>query len=160
MKKLLVTSALAWSCISMSAFAAGDHHGGERDPSTGEPGDSAKVSRAVEITAIDNRFKPSEIKVKQGETIKFVIRNEGEKKHEMMIGTSEELDEHGKMMKKHPDMEHHDEPNMVSVGPGKTKELVWHFTNAGTVDFACPLPGHFKGMNFPGMKGTIEVEPK
>lgn len=163
MKKLLVTSALAWSCIfciSMGAFAAGDHHGGERDPSTGEPGDSAKVSRTVEITAIDNRFKPSEIKVKQGETIKFVIMNEGEKKHEMMIGTSEELDEHGKMMKKHPDMEHHDEPNMVSVGPGKTKELVWHFTNAGTVDFACPLPGHFKGMNFPGMKGTIEVEPK
>ena len=43
---------------------------------------------------------------------------------------------------------------------GKTGELVWQFTKAGTVDFACPLPGHFKGMNFPGMKGTIKVESK
>ena len=77
-----------------------------------------------------------------------------------MIGTAEELDEHGKMMKKHPDMEHGDQANMISVDPGTTKELVWHFTNAGTIDFACPLPGHFKGMNFPGMKGTIQVEAK
>ena len=44
--------------------------------------------------------------------------------------------------------------------PGKTGELVWHFTEVGTVDFARPLPDHFKGMNFPGMKGTIEVGAK
>jgi uncharacterized cupredoxin-like copper-binding protein len=49
---------------------------------------------------------------------------------------------------------------MISVEPGKTGELVWNFTEAGTVNFACPLPGHFKGMNFPGMKGTITVGAK
>ena len=160
MKKLVIASALAWGCISIGASAAMDHHDEGRDPSTGNPGDAANVSRTIEIIATDNRFKPSEIKVRQGETIKFVVRNKGEKKHEMMIGTAEELDEHGKMMKKHPDMEHPDQVNMISVSPGTTKELVWHFTNAGTIDFACPLPGHFKGMNFPGMKGTIEVEAK
>jgi uncharacterized cupredoxin-like copper-binding protein len=57
------------------------------------------------------------------------------------------------------DAEHHDEPNMVIVEPGKTKN--WYGTaKAGTVDFACTMPGHFKGMNFPGMKGTIKVESK
>lgn len=160
MKKFLIASAIAWSSISIGASGADDHHGAGRDPSTGQPGNPADVSRTVEITAIDNRFKPSEIKVKQGETVKFLVKNEGEKKHEMMIGTAEELDKHGKMMKKNPDMEHPDQANMISVDPGTTKELIWQFTNAGTIDFACPLPGHFKGMNFPGMKGTIEVEAK
>ena len=55
----------------------------------GSPGDPAKVSRTIEITMVENRFKPSEINVKQGETIKFVLKNAGKKKHEMMIGTPE-----------------------------------------------------------------------
>jgi uncharacterized cupredoxin-like copper-binding protein len=160
MKKILIVSALTLGLASLVAFAQHDHHGGEKDTSLGSPGDPGEVSRTIEITMVDNRFKPSEIKVKQGETVKFLLNNTGKKKHEMMIGTPEDIDKHSKMMKKFPDMEHPDEPNMVSVAPGKTAELVWHFTEAGTVDFACPLPGHFKGMNFPGMKGTIEVETK
>jgi uncharacterized cupredoxin-like copper-binding protein len=160
MKKILIVSAIILGLASPVALAQHDHHGGEIDPSLGSPGDPGKVSRTVEITMVDNRFKPSEIKVKQGETIKFLLNNTGKKKHEMMIGKPEDIDKHNKMLKKFPDMEHPDEPNMVSVAPGKTAELVWHFTEAGTVDFACPLPGHFKGMNFPGMKGTIEVETK
>ncbi|SEP00965.1 cupredoxin domain-containing protein [Nitrosovibrio sp. Nv6] len=154
MKQLLIASALTMSLISTGALAE------EISDSVGSPGDPSQVSRTVEITMVENRFKPSEINVKQGETIKFVLKNNGKKKHEMMIGTPEEIDKHGKMMKKFPDREHPDEPNMITVNPGETGELVWHFTEAGTVSFACPLPGHFKGMNFPGMKGTITVEAK
>lgn len=154
MKKLLIASALSFSLVSTGAFAQGETE------AIGKPGDPAKVSRTIQITAVDNRFKPSEISVKQGETVKFLVKNEGEKKHEMMIGTAEEIDKHGKMMKKHPDHTHPNEPDMITIDPGKTGELVWHFTEAGAVDFACPLPGHFKGMNFPGMKGTITVEAK
>jgi uncharacterized cupredoxin-like copper-binding protein len=142
------------SLMSTGAFAE------EEAASFGSPGDPGRVSRTVEITMVDNRFKPSEVNVKQGETVKFVLKNSGEKKHEMMIGTPEEIDEHGKMMKKNPDMEHAHEGNIIAVEPGKTGELVWHFTEAGIISFACPLPGHFKGMNFPGMKGTITVEAK
>lgn len=159
MKSILTVSALALGLVCGGVFAGNDHHTGE-DASVGSPGDPSAVSRTVEITMVDNRFKPSEIKVKQGETIRFLITNAGEKKHEMMIGTPEEIDKHGKMMKKFPDREHPDEPNMISVNPGKTGELVWHFSEPGIVSFACPLPGHFKGMNFPGMKGTIDVEAK
>ncbi|ARO87182.1 hypothetical protein EBAPG3_005020 [Nitrosospira lacus] len=158
MKHLLIASALVLSLISAGTSADENRPGGEGI--VGSPGDPGKVSRTIEITMVDNRFKPSEIDVKQGETIKFVLKNTGKKKHEMMISTPEDIDKHGKMLKKFPDMEHPDEPNMISVSPGKTGELVWHFTEAGIVDFACPLPGHFKGMNFPGMKGTIKVEAK
>lgn len=145
MERILLVSALT-CVISTGAFAD------EKAASLGSPGNSGQVSRTVEITMVDNRFKPSEINVKQGETIKFMLRNTGKKKHEMVIGTPEELDEHAKMMKKFPDMEH-SEPNMISVDPGKTGELIWQFTEAGTVNFECTLPGHFKEM-----RGTVLVE--
>jgi len=56
----------------------------------------------------------------------------------MMIGSMAQLDKHAKMLKQYPDM--------VSVDQGKSGELVWQFTEAGTVNFSCPLPGHYKGM--------------
>ena len=156
MKKIFIASALALSLIPVSAFADEDRQrDGEGSTSIGSPGDPGKISRTVEITMVDNRFKPSEINVKQGETVKFLLKNTGKKKHEMMIGTPEELDKHAKMMKKFPDMEHPDEPNMIGVNPGKTGELVWHFTETGTINFSCPMPGHSKGMH-----GTIEVGTK
>ena len=162
MKGIFILSALISSLLLTGAFAGTgqssqrlpDHEGGP-DSSVGIPGDPGKVSRAIEITMVDNRFKPADITVKQGETIIFVLRNSGEKKHEMMIGTPEELDEHAKMMKKFPDTEHPDEPNMITVQPGKTGQLIWRFTQAGTVNFSCPLPGHSKGMH-----GTINVEAR
>jgi uncharacterized cupredoxin-like copper-binding protein len=152
MKRILLASAL--TCLISTAALA------DEETAIGGPGDPGQISRTIEITMVDNRFNPSEIDVKEGETIKFRLKNAGKKKHEMIIGTPEEIDKHGRMMKKFPDMEHPDEPNMITVDPGKTGELLWHFAKAGTVDFACPLPGHFKGMNFPGMKGTIKVEAK
>ena len=148
MKRILLVSALT-CVISTGAFAD------EEAASPGNPGNSAQVSRTIEVTMEDNRFKPSEINVKQGETIKFMLKNTGKKKHEMVIGTPEELDKHAKMMKKFPDMEHSDEPNIITVDPGKTGELIWQFTEAGTVNFECPLPGHSKGM-----RGTVLVEAK
>jgi uncharacterized cupredoxin-like copper-binding protein len=147
MKRILLVSALT-CVISTGAFAD------EEAASPGNPGNSAQMSRTIEVTMEDNRFKPSEINVKQGETIKFMLRNTGKKKHEMVIGTPEELDKHAKMMKKFPDMEH-SEPNMITVDPGKTGELIWQFTEAGTVNFECTLPGHFKEM-----RGTVLVEAK
>lgn len=42
---------------------------------------------------------------------------------------------------------------MVSVAPGQSGEIIWHFTKAGKVDFACLQPGHFDA----GMKGVVNV---
>ncbi len=148
MKRILLAFALT-CLISTGTFAD------EEAASPGKPGDPGQVSRTIVITMVDNRFKPSEINVKQGETIKFMLKNAGTKKHEMVIGTPEELDKHAKLMKKFPDMEHPDEPNIATVDPGKTGELIWQFTEAGTVNFECPLPGHSKGM-----RGTVLVGVK
>lgn len=63
--------------------------------------------------------------------------------------------EHLEQMKKFPDMEH-DEPNKVTLQPGKQGTIVWQFTRAGVVNFACLMPGHFEA----GMKGAVKVGRK
>ena len=136
------------------AFGQGmaDHHGGA---SPGKPGDPAKVSRSIEITMDDTmRFTPDTIKVKAGETIRFNITNTGKLPHEWVIGTMEHLKEHAETMRKMPGMAHHREPNMMNLEPGKSGSIVWEFGTAGTVDFACLVPGHMEA----GMAGKVVVE--
>jgi uncharacterized cupredoxin-like copper-binding protein len=133
-----------------------EKHGGHENHAAAlrRPGEAAKVNRTIEVGMNDNmRFNPANITVKQDETIRFVVRNEGKLKHEMVLGTLKELKEHAALMRKFPEMEHAD-PNMVSVRPGKTGEMIWQFTNAGTFDFACLQPGHFEA----GMVGKIAVK--
>lgn len=144
------------------AFAAGDHagghghgggHGHASDASIGVPGDKNKVDRTIEVSMTDDmRFHPENIQAKQNETIRFVVKNDGKLKHEMVIGTDKELKEHYAMMMKHPEMEH-DDPNQITLAPGKTGEIVWKFSKAGKVDFACLQPGHYDA----GMKGKVAV---
>ncbi len=154
MYKTFITSILAISLISVSIITQANQDNAEDSSAIGKRGDPEKVSRTVEISMIDNRFKPAEIRVEYGETVKFILRNIGEKKHEMMIGSLVQLDKHAKMMKQYPDMEHSD-PNAIRVDPGKTGELVWEFTGSDIVNFACPLPGHYKGM-----RGRVIIENK
>src|SRR5205823_13639175 len=103
-------------------------------------------------TLFRSRFNPASVTVKKGETIRFVVKNSGKLKHEMVLGTAKELREHAELMKKFPEMEHED-PNQLSVEPGKKGELVWQFTRVGTFDFACLQPGHFDA----GMRGKVAV---
>ncbi len=148
--------------ISGNALA----HGGDGHPSTvqqeektahasalGAPGDPASVTRTVEVSMSDTmRFKPENIRVKQGETIRFVVKNTGVLMHEMVLGTMHELKEHAAMMRKSPEMKHAD-PNAVTVMPGKSGELIWHFVRPGRFDFACLIPGHLEA----GMTGKVRV---
>ena len=98
------------------------------------------------------RFTPDAITIKQGETIRFVVKNQGKQLHEMVIGTKKELDAHAALMVKFPKMEH-DEPYMAHVGAGKSQNLVWTFNRAGEFDFACLIAGHYQA----GMVGKISV---
>ena len=119
----------------------------------GIAGDASAAKRTIEIKMTDNmRFTPDHIEVKQGETVRFVHKNNGKVMHEFVLGTKNELDEHAILMKKFPNMEH-DEPYMAHVAPGKQGEIVWNFNRAGEFDFACLLPGHYEA----GMIGKIKV---
>jgi len=132
------------------AQAAGGHAS-----ALGQPGDPAKVDRSIEIASSDDmRFSPNEVRVKRGQTIRFRVVNGGQMKHEMVLGTLDELKKHAALMRKFPEMEH-DDPNAVSIEPGQTGELVWRFTKSGDFDFACLVPGHFEA----GMRGKIVVRP-
>jgi uncharacterized cupredoxin-like copper-binding protein len=119
----------------------------------GIAGDARAVSRTIEIRMSDQmRFEPDRIEVRQGETIRFVHKNAGKVKHEFVLGTKKELDEHAALMKKFPDMEH-DEPYMAHVDPNKSGEIAWTFNRAGDFDFACLIPGHYEA----GMVGKVKV---
>jgi uncharacterized cupredoxin-like copper-binding protein len=69
MKKVVLISALTLCLTSPVAFAD------EQSDAVGSPGDPGRVSRTVEITMVDNRFNPSEAKAREGETIKFLLKN-------------------------------------------------------------------------------------
>jgi uncharacterized cupredoxin-like copper-binding protein len=159
--KTCVLCAAALS-LSTAALAAGNHAGGHdhgqaaEDTAIGKPGQAASVKRTVTVEMSDTmRFTPDNIAVKQGETVRFVVKNVGKAKHEFSLGTQKELLEHYELMKKFPDMVH-DEPNKVSLEPGQQGEVIWQFTKAGNVDFACLHPGHYEA----GMKGQVKVGKK
>ena len=102
----------------------------------GIAGEAKAVTRTITFNMSDNmRFTPDKIDVKQGDTIKFVIKNTGKVMHEMVLGNKKDLDEHAALMLKFPGMEH-EEPYMAHVAPGKTGQIVWTFNKPGSFDFA------------------------
>ena len=130
-----------------------DMHNEMHASMAGMAGDPAKVSRTIPIEMNDTmRFTPDKISVKAGETVRFFIVNKGKLQHEMVIATAEEIDEHAEIMKKMPGMVHK-EANQITLAPGQRGGIVWQFTKAGTVTYACLVPGHKEA----GMLGTIDV---
>ena len=119
----------------------------------GIAGDLSGVKRTVTLTMDDKmRFTPDTLSFKEGETVRFIVKNQGKLLHEMVIGTRAELDAHAALMEKFPNMAH-DEPYIAHVDPGKQGGLVWTFNRPGDFEFACLVAGHFAA----GMKGRIKV---
>ena len=70
--------------------------------------------------------------------------------HESHAGHGEHA---AKAMAADEDMEH-EEPNGRHLKPGEQTELIWRFTNKGTFEIACLIPGHYES----GMKGEVQVK--
>lgn len=164
---------------SGAAFAAGSHkggHGHDDGMAFGQPGVASEADRTIEIVMADNYFEPETLLIEAGETVRFVVKNEGEFLHEFNLGTAamhaehqEEMMtmmEHGMLTATGVDhdmmkMDHssmgmsghvHDDPNSVLVEPGKTQELVWTFAETTDLEFACNVPGHYDA----GMMGSVK----
>ena len=157
----------AFAAMALAALPAAHGHGTNEDgvatrrPANLDPvekefgrtGDPKRIARTVRIDARDSmRFEPSRITVRQGETIRFVIRNLGKIAHEAVLGTMADLQEHAAMMRRFPNMAH-EEPFLVHVGPGQSGEMIWQFTQGGEFYFGCLVAGHFDA----GMVGRIKV---
>ena len=155
--------AFALTTFLSVAHAHGDAHDKKKPVAVkkeqkewGIAGDAKSVKRTIRITMSDTmRFTPDKIEVRQGETVRLVMKNEGKLLHELVIGTKPVLEEHAALMVKFPNMEH-DEPYMAHVPAGKTGEIVWTFNRAGDFDFACLIAGHYSA----GMVGKIKVVAK
>ena len=164
---MYIRSVVLGTALALGAGAAWSHGGShEKKPAAkaahvnaeeqvfGRAGDPKRVSRTIQVGMDDTmHFTPGDILVKRGDTIRFVVRNDGKIMHEMVIGTMKELREHAELMRKFPEMEH-EEPYMAHVSPGKRDEIVWQFTHAGEFFYACLIPGHLEA----GMIAKITVK--
>lgn len=122
----------------------------------GIAGSAQAVQRTITLRMGDDmRFAPAHIEVREGETVRLVVHNQGQLLHEIVLGSQATLAQHAEMMAKHPGMEH-DEPYMAHVKAGRKGDLVWTFNRTGRFDFACLIPGHYQA----GMVGTINVLPR
>lgn len=170
MKKtnLFILTSLLTIGVSTAIFAGAGHddghgkgHGGHGDEGhemsavgMPMPVESTAVTKTITVHMMDSmKFNFSDISgIKKGDIIKFVVMNKGRIPHEFGIGSIEEQTAHRKMMQSMPGMKHEDGAT-VSVDPGKSKEIVWHFMGDSTVQFACNIPGHFEA----GMHTEIKL---
>ena len=139
-----------------SAWAAEGVPGHHHDDSFSDrgSGDAKKPARIVKVTMgeVDGRmmFMPAKVDVKEGEQIKFMLRNNGELDHEFVLGCAADHLQHVKAMKANPDIEHID-TNARRLAPKKSSEIVWKFNKPGEFEFACLIPGHREA----GMVGIV-----
>jgi uncharacterized cupredoxin-like copper-binding protein len=134
-----------------TADTADDHS----EFSFGEPADAASADRVIEITASDDfNFDPASIEVSAGETVTFRVTNTGAIPHDFTLGDEATQHSHAEDMEEMAGMAMPDEPNAVVVDPGETRELAWHFTEAGELLIGCHQTGHYEA----GMKAQITVQ--
>lgn len=109
MKKFLIIASAAMFAVGSFSHGAEDHAAsaakagakaadghahsqghGDAD-AIGVAGDAAKVTRIVAVDMTDAmRFTPASISARQGETIRFTVKNAGQVKHEFVLGTEKE----------------------------------------------------------------------
>ncbi|MBA6116417.1 cupredoxin family protein [Pseudomonas putida] len=167
MKHLFIAAALA--VVSLPSLADSG-----KSFAFGEPAPAAKATRTVEVVLKDIAFEPKDLQVKAGETVRFVLINEGQLPHEFNLGDKAMHAEHQKEMlamqgklftagMNHEGMEHgqmdhgvhgHDGGNTVLVQPGQRAELTWTFRKSAPIEFACNVPGHYQA----GMVGALTIE--
>jgi uncharacterized cupredoxin-like copper-binding protein len=113
-----------------------DHSHDNMKFSVGEPGKGIP-DRSISVSMQDTMrfvFEPVLGELKNGETIEFNVRNDGQIQHEFSIGNAEDQVK-------------------VSLVPGESATLSWKFMGKDTVVFACNIPGHFEA----GMKHILPI---
>ena len=140
----------------------------------GVKGNAENVDRVIKVSMYDNYYQPNKFKIKNNETIKFVVENKGQLVHEFNIASKEMHLKHQpemmvmveneillidkvdkkkmkEMSKKNPAMAH-SHSNSVLLSPGESAELIWKFSNSVDIEAACNVPGHYEV----GMVAKIE----
>ncbi len=152
----------AWQWLERHPQYLGGHghgHAGSADavPGAAAPGLLAQVvSRSIDVRMDDSmRFSPETLQVQAGETVRLVVHNAGRLEHELVLGSDAQIREHAEAMKKGTDHHSHGHAGgaAISVAPGQTGELVVTLAQAGQLQMACLVPGHYEA----GMRGKVQV---
>ncbi len=102
--------------------------------------------RLVEVAMTDQlKFMPDQIPVMRGETVTFLLTNEGTAVHEFAVGPSDKVDADevdGKLVVEADEIDGH-----------HIKTVTYTFDGSGPYAFACHEPGHFEA----GMRGAITL---
>lgn len=157
---MFVAAVAAAGIVGTVPSWAGGTYGAGKAPvfSFGEPGDKHRVSRTVEVKAGDMEFHVEALRIKEGETVRFVVTNTDEIDHDFTVGPpalqAEHREEMMEMMESGDGMaKMHDDANAVYLKPGETRELIWKFKNVAELEYACNVPGHYES----GMKGRFQA---
>jgi uncharacterized cupredoxin-like copper-binding protein len=110
----------------------------------------AASARTVEITMHHTHFEPTSIEVRAGATIRFVLRNTDPIDHEFIVGDDAVQQRH---RVGHEQRHDGSVPGEISVPSGAVATTTFHFDHAGTIAYACHLPGH----EAYGMVGVVRV---
>lgn len=117
------------------------------------------ADRTVEIAMTEFAFEPASLTVVAGETIEFVVTNDGVVPHEFRLSNAHRIEEH--IASGHEDHGdegeggHHegDADVVIEVEAGATDTVTVTFPEDATIftEIACLLPGHYEA----GMKGEV-----
>ncbi|MEK9725871.1 MAG: cupredoxin domain-containing protein, partial [Rhodospirillaceae bacterium] len=81
----LALTALVGATPTLALADAAHGHGAAKK--IGAPGKAADVTRTIEVTMRDNFYEPENLTIKEGETVRFIVKNAGEFVHEFNIAT-------------------------------------------------------------------------
>jgi uncharacterized cupredoxin-like copper-binding protein len=111
----------------------------------GSSGGASK--RTIEVHF--SHFAPSDLSVRAGEPVTFVLRNTDPIAHEWIVGTAGVHERHRTGTEPY----HDQVPTEVTIPPLSERETTVTFDKPGQYLFICHLPGH----EAYGMVGTITV---
>ena len=171
----IASAVILVSAVSLTSSIASASGGHGMMGEIGQPGDPSKVTRTIRIEMFDNYYEPEDISIKEGETVKFIVKNNGEFVHEFNIATGAMhadhqsemmmMMEHGVLLSDRIDWDAakamqesmgygmHEDANSVLLEPGQEAEIVWQFPDHADLEFACNVPGHYDA----GMMGHIKM---
>ncbi len=112
------------------------------------PLDASKV-RTVVLTIHHSRFSANTLLVRQGEKVRFVVRNDDPIEHELIVGPMDvQLRHESGRERVHPPV-----PGEVSIPLFATAKTTYTFDTAEAAWFGCHLPSHWDY----GMQGRFVV---
>lgn len=155
---------IAGSLVAASYWGKQGGYGHDHAVDHGSPAVTAAAPPSVAAAGVRNvvlevddsrRITPAKWKAQQGETVRLIVVNVGQAKHELVLGPALEVAAHAESMNA-TSAGHHGHDNVIAVGPGQTATLLYTFEQPGEWGLACLEPGHFEA----GMNGGVDVAPR